>query len=113
MIRREHTSQQQSPAQMWMVEEETQPLPTLAGLAFRAFLAKYGLSMRDVALAAGVRLLTVWNITRDLPISRQQAEMVRAGIYWLTGVCYRGGMVLHLERANCWQEKKNMFDQER
>jgi hypothetical protein len=40
-------------------------------------------------------LLVVWNITRDLPISHQQAEMVRAGLYVLTGASYRGGITLH------------------
>lgn len=90
---------QQSPAEMLMIEEETQPLPTLRGLAFRAFLAKHELSLLDVALAAGVRLLTVWNIERDNPISCQHAEMVRVGLYRLTGVNYRGGMLLHSEYA--------------
>ncbi len=86
-------------ARMWMSDEETQPLPTLRGLAFRAFLVKYGLLLRDVALEADVRLLTVWNITRDLPISRRQAEKVRAALCRLTGAHYRGRIALRLEQT--------------
>ena len=89
---------QPSLAQKGMAEERTQPLPTLRALAFQLFLAKHELSVRDVARAARVRLLVVWNITRDLPISHQQAEMVRAGLYVLTGASYRGGITLHQEQ---------------
>jgi hypothetical protein len=78
-----------------MAEERTQPLLTLRALAFQLFLAKHELCVRDVARAAQVRLLVVWNITRDLPVSHQQAEMVRAGLYLLTGAGYRGGITLH------------------
>ena len=91
--------QQQSPTRLWMAEKETQPQPTLRALAFQLFLAKHGLCVRDVARAARVRLLVVWNITRDLPISHQQAEMVRAGLYVLTGASYRGGITLHREQT--------------
>ncbi len=90
--------QQPSPVQMGMAEERTQPVPTLRALAFQLFLEKHGLCVRDVARAAQVRLLVVWNITRDLPVSHQQAEMVRAGLYLLTGVYYRGGITLHPEQ---------------
>jgi len=90
--------QQPSPARMRVAEEGTQPLATLRGLAFRAFLAKHELSVRDVARAAGVRLLVVWNITRDLPVSHQQAEMVRAGLCLLTGVYYHGRIALWSEQ---------------
>lgn len=93
-------AQQTFPVQTQIVEEETQPLPTLRSLAFRAFLEKHGLSWLDVALAAHVRLLTVWNVARDYPISGQQAEMVRMGLYHLTGVRYRGGMALRVDQAN-------------
>jgi hypothetical protein len=95
----EPLSQQSFLVQTWMVEEQTQPLPTLRVLAFRAFLARHKLTMLDVARAAGVRMLTVWNITRDLPVSRQQAEMVRAGLYRLTGTQYRGGITLRPSHA--------------
>jgi hypothetical protein len=91
---------------MRVSEEETRPLPVLAGLAFRAFLEKYGLSMLDVALAAEVRLLTVWNIGRSHPVSSRHAEQVRAALYRLTGTRYRGGIVVRAERTNREYEKK-------
>jgi hypothetical protein len=94
-MRRKHIPRQ--PSEIWCAEVETQPLPVLRGLAFRAFLARYELSRLDVALAAGVRLLTVWNIERDNPVSRQQAALVYAGLYRLTGVQYRGRIMLHME----------------
>lgn len=71
-------------------EEQTQPLPPLAPLILEHFLARYQLTILDVALAAGVRLLTVWRVTRDYPISIEQAAQVRRGLYRLTGVRYRG-----------------------
>ena len=77
-------------------EIKTQPLPTLRALAFQAFLARHSLSLLEVALAAGVRLLTVWRVTRDLPVTSQQAERVRAGLYCLTGVRYRGGLTVYV-----------------
>ncbi len=81
-----------------IAEEETQPLPVIKGLVFRAFLAHYELSLLDVAMAAGVRLLTVWNVERDNPISRQHAEMVRAGLYRLTGIYYSARIILRQEQ---------------
>jgi hypothetical protein len=82
-----------------MEEEETQPLVPLRGLAFRAFLEKHRLSLLDVARAAEVRLLVVWKITRDQPVSSQQARMVRTGLAVLTGTYYRGGITLYLEAS--------------
>jgi len=45
-----------------------------------------------------VRLLTVWNVERDNPISRQHAEMVRTGLYRLTGVYYSARIILRQEQ---------------
>ena len=98
-MRHKKLSQQRSPANVLIVEEETQPLPALAGRTFRAFLIQHHLSILDVALEARVRLLTVWNIERENPVSRQHAEMVCAGLYRLTGFHYRGRITLFLERA--------------
>jgi hypothetical protein len=95
---------------------ETQPLPTLRALAFQAFMARHGVTLLEVALAAGVRVLTVWRVARDLPISQQQAERVRAGLYRLTGVPYRGGLTVYVEtREHSWQDaeqqgKKGKYD---
>lgn len=87
-MKRKRERQNQSEQQK--VEEQTQPLPPLAPLVFAHFLACHQLTILDVALAAGVRLLTVWRVTRDYPISIEQAAQVRRGLYHLTGVRYRG-----------------------
>jgi hypothetical protein len=99
-------SQALSPAQMGMAKEETQPLPTLRALAFQAFLHQHGLSLLDVALAAGVRLLAVWKVARDLPISPRQAASIRAGLVGLTGVDYRGGITVHEELLSAQGQEK-------
>src|SRR5579885_3668739 len=77
------------------VEEATQPLPVIARLVFEGFLARYQLSMLEVAQEAGVRLLTVWRVMRDLPVSEQQAAQVYAALERLAGVPYRGRIRLH------------------
>jgi hypothetical protein len=51
--------------------------------------------MLDVARAAGVRLLTIWRVMHDEPISEQQAQQVYAGLALLAGVPYRGRIRLH------------------
>ena len=56
--------------------------------AFRAYLRHYELSPLDVALAAKVRLMTVWKIEQGLPIREADALAVCAGLYHLTGVSY-------------------------
>ncbi len=101
-------SQQASPVQLSVTEEITQPLPTLRGLAFQAFLRKHGLSLREVALAANVRLLVVWSLTRGLPIACQQAARVRAGLLRLTGTMYHGGITLRLEQTHDGQEQQRV-----
>jgi hypothetical protein len=82
--------ERQSRPEQQKMEEQTQPLPPLAPLIFEHFLARYQLTILDVALAAGVRLLTVWRAMHDYPISIEQAAQVRRGLYHLTGVSYRG-----------------------
>ncbi len=106
------TPQELSSVPTEMAGEETQPLLTLRGLAFQVFLAKHGLSLHDVALAAGVRLLVVWSLTRGLPVSRQQAQRVRMGLHRLTGTVYRGGITLRLEQTHARLQKQHMGYQE-
>ncbi len=92
-----HVSQLRTSEWAEITTIETQPLPTLRALAFQAFMARHGVTLLEVALAAGVRVLTVWRVARDLPIAQQQAERVRAGLYRLTGVHYRGGLTVYVE----------------
>jgi hypothetical protein len=56
-----------------------------SGAAFRAYLQHFGLSILDVALAAQLRLSTVWNIEHGIPIREEHAQAVRSGLYRLTG----------------------------
>src|SRR5258707_15432708 len=98
-MRRKQIPHQQLPAEMWITKEETEPLPAMMGLAFRTFLSRHDLSILDVALEAGVRLLTIWNIEHNNPISHRHAERVCAGLYRLTGVHYRGHITLRVDNA--------------
>jgi hypothetical protein len=98
-MRQHQRPPQPSILQKEIAEQKTQPLPTLRALAFQAFLARHGLSLLDVALATGVRLLTVWRVAHDLPVSPQQAECIRAGLTRLTGIAYRGGITENKERS--------------
>ena len=56
--------------------------------AFRAYLHHFNLSRQDVALAASVRLLTVWKIEQGLPVREADALSVCAGLYHLTGEAF-------------------------
>jgi hypothetical protein len=74
-----------------IAEQETLPLPLAAiqsATDFRDYLTCHHLSPLQVSQACGVRLLTVWNLQQGNPIRRSQAELVRRGLYWLTGVPY-------------------------
>ena len=59
-----------------------------SGAAFRTYLQQHGLSILDVALAARVRLSTVWNIEQGFPIREEHALAVQRGLFQLTGVPY-------------------------
>ena len=56
--------------------------------AFRAYLHHFELSLVEVAVAARVRLLTVWKIEQGLPIRAEHAQAVRTALQHLTNVPY-------------------------
>jgi hypothetical protein len=60
----------------------------ISSAAFRAYLQRFELTILGVALAARVRLLTVWKIEQGLPIRPQDALAVRASLQQITGVPY-------------------------
>ena len=95
MLQKEKITYQLGQKETWLAQAETQPLPTLRALAFQAFLERHALTLLDVAMAGGIRLLTVWKVAHDLPISPLQAASVRAGLARLTGECYRGGITVY------------------
>ena len=73
-------------------EQETLPLQVAgvqSAVAFQLFLKQYHLEPLQVAIASGVRYLTVWNIEHGNPVSLTHAAMVSQGLQRLTGVPYR------------------------
>lgn len=74
-----------------IAEQETLPLPlaTIKSAAdFQDYLTCYHLLPLQVSRACGVRYLTIWKIQQGQPIRKSQAELVRSGLYRLTGVPY-------------------------
>jgi len=69
------------------------------------------LSLLDVALAAQVRLLTVWKLAQGLPIRAEHAQAVRSGLQRLTGVPYTGlipliptDLLLMTQASHAWNK---------
>jgi hypothetical protein len=56
--------------------------------AFRAYLHHFDLTLLGVALAAKVRLMTVWKIEQGLPIRAADVLALRTGLQQVTGVPY-------------------------
>lgn len=79
----------------WLPEQA--PSSSASGAAgnsqFRAFVEQHRLTLLDVALAAKVRLMTVWNIQQDRPVRASSAQAVRAALLHLTGKSYTGSIV--------------------
>jgi hypothetical protein len=63
-------------------------IQTLNGMAFRLYLQRHNISPLDAALAAGVRYLTVWRMTRALPVRREDEMLVCQELFRLTGEWY-------------------------
>lgn len=61
---------------------------------FRAFLEQHRLTLLDVARAADVRLMTVWNVQQGRPVRPQSAQAVCAALYRLSGMPYSGPIVV-------------------
>ena len=84
---------------MDIAEQETVPLEpgVLSAATFHAYLKQYGLDPLRVALTAGVRYLTVWNIQHSNPIRTRDALLVRRALYKLTGVAYTAPIVTRID----------------
>jgi hypothetical protein len=85
-----------------VTEQETQSLNVASiqsASDFLTYMKTYGLEPLDVALAAGVRYLTVWNLSQGKPITDAHAALVRAGLFQLTGVGYTAPICLLREPA--------------
>lgn len=57
-------------------------------VAFRACLQHYRQTEYRVAVASGVRYLTIWNIAHGIPVQSAHAAAVRKGLWRLTGTPY-------------------------
>jgi len=82
-----------------IAEQETVPLEPglLSAATFHVYLRQYNLNPLRVALTAGVRYLTVWNIQHGNPIHKKDALLVRHGLYKLTGIAYTAPIVTHID----------------
>jgi len=52
----------------------------------------------DVALAAGVRYLTIWNIAHNLPVQHRHATLVRQALFHLTREPYTAPIPVHQDQ---------------
>lgn len=75
-----------------------QPTLPLNGAIFERYLQQHHLLPLDVALAAGVRYLTIWNISHDVPVQYRHAVLVRRALFHLSGEDYSGPIVVQQER---------------
>jgi len=62
--------------------------------AFSNYLQRHRLNVRDVATAASVRLVTVWNIDKGTPVQAAHAAQVRVALLRLTDVPYTAPIAL-------------------
>lgn len=76
-----------------------QPTLPLNGAAFQRYLQQHQLLPLDVALAAGVRYLTIWNISHDVPVQYRHAVLVRRALFHLTGEDYIGSIAVQQDQA--------------
>jgi hypothetical protein len=84
-------------------EVATQPLN---GIAFQLYLKRHNISPLDAALAVGVRYLTVWRMTRALPVRREDEMIVRQGLFRLTGEWYTAPIPARSESAPSLRHRK-------
>lgn len=102
-------------ARSWEMQA-TQPLEVTrirSASAFRAYLEYFELVPLDVAINAGVRYLTVWNVLRGNPILPEQARKLRRGLLHITGIPFNSYLLVRKEegelRCGClkriWKRK--------
>lgn len=59
-----------------------------SAVAFRRYLADYGLELLDVAVKSRLRYMTVWRIWQGQPVDSQHEAFIRQGLLRMTGVPY-------------------------
>ncbi|MEO8970113.1 MAG: hypothetical protein ABI406_00765, partial [Ktedonobacteraceae bacterium] len=78
-----------------IADERTRQLPGLDPAVvsreqFNTYLRKCNLTILDVAVAAGLRLIYVWKVSRGEPVEVQHAGAIRKALYALTREPYTG-----------------------
>lgn len=58
--------------------------------ALAYYLQVHQIEPLQLAIAAGVRYLTVWNALQGRPITAEHAAKIRAALHSLTGIAYAG-----------------------
>jgi hypothetical protein len=58
--------------------------------ALAYYLQVHHIEPLQLALAAGVRYLTVWNALHSRPITSEHAAKIRVALHSLTGIAYAG-----------------------
>lgn len=84
-------------------EQHTVPSDTIAisgATRFREYLERHHLTPLLVSVACGVRYLTIWNIQRGHPVTREHADRVRVGLYRLTGVRFVAPLAVYVDDAS-------------
>lgn len=93
-----------------MTEQETHQLDVASirsASDFLTYVKIYRLELLDVALAGGVRYLSVWNISQGKPITAAHAALVRMGLFQLTGVAYTAPIILLSKLASTAGDNPN------
>lgn len=83
-----------------LTEQTTLPLEVLSiqgAFLFRAYLKQHNLHPLTVSFASRVRYLTIWNTEHGVPVTREHAACVRAGLLALTGVPFTAPLAVHLD----------------
>ncbi|QBD76577.1 hypothetical protein EPA93_11415 [Ktedonosporobacter rubrisoli] len=74
-------------------QQDTLPLPLLDSL--RAYMERHHLTWVAVARLSGVRVITVWRMWSDLPVSTADAMRVRVAVQCFTGYAYLGPLLTY------------------
>ncbi|QBD78824.1 hypothetical protein EPA93_23695 [Ktedonosporobacter rubrisoli] len=69
-------------------QQETLPLPLYD--TFRAYMERHRLTWVAVARLSGVRVIIVWRMWSDLPVTAANARQVCIAVEFLTGYAYLG-----------------------
>ena len=67
--------------------------------ALAYYLQVHQIEPLQLAMVAGVRYLTVWNVLHGRPITAEHAAKIRIALHSLTGIAYMGTLLTIQEPA--------------